>query len=402
MHEQSFISFVGGQGAKRLLDMLYKLAFNAKSNKIALDLTGFVPKTYSMTEECNILGLYDDTFIITKQENLVAIMSLQGLSYSNLMQKDLEGYFDTRQNVLNTISKDIQLRIVAKRRKEFINQSPNIDNPYAKAIITQFESKEIYKTEYFLVFDPNTTNTLTYKDLTNKDIPSNLCFYQTAIVKKNKQENENSSNETNSNTSSNKDKKNKFNKKTTFSATSKRALLIQTIERVKNIDFSQMDMKTQNKRKTMIELILDKKSIQIDEEFLDIKKHLEKFYSNKEQEPIAQTLENETEISCSYLWDKDFSLLEKHLENSLGHFTFESEFALLKDKETLNHLKIKQIGVLKVLTYEMIQTLKNQIIHLAQVVNEENLEKDEELVVYHLDFTLTKQSYKVMAQFCVK
>ncbi len=36
-HEQSFISFVGGQGAKRLLDMLYKLAFNAKSNKIALD-----------------------------------------------------------------------------------------------------------------------------------------------------------------------------------------------------------------------------------------------------------------------------------------------------------------------------------------------------------------------------
>ncbi|GHQ16386.1 hypothetical protein VN0283_04300 [Helicobacter pylori] len=48
------------------------------------------------------------------------------------------------------------------------------------------------------------------------------------------------------------------------------------------IDFSQIDMKTQNKRKTMIELILDKKSIQIDEEFLDIKKHLEKFYSNKE------------------------------------------------------------------------------------------------------------------------
>ncbi len=42
----------------------------------------------------------------------------------------------------------------------------------------------------------------------------------------------------------------------------------------------------------MIELILDKKSIQIDEEFLDIKKHLEKFYSNKEQETIAQTLEN--------------------------------------------------------------------------------------------------------------
>lgn len=160
-------------------------------------------------------------------------------------------------------------------------------------------------------------------------------------------------------------------------------------------------MKTQNKRKTMIELILDKKSIQIDEEFLDIKKHLEKFDSNKEQDLIAQTLENETEISCSYLWDKDLLLLEQLLENNLGHFTFESEFALLKDKETLNLSQIKQIGVLKVLTYEMIQTLKNQIIHLAQVVNEENLEKDEELVVYHLDFTLTQQSYKILAKFCV-
>ncbi|AZP94690.1 hypothetical protein CYK58_03750 [Helicobacter pylori] len=151
----------------------------------------------------------------------------------------------------------------------------------------------------------------------------------------------------------------------------------------------------------MIELILDKKSIQIDETLLNVKEHLEKFYSNKEQETIAKTLESQTELTCSYLWDKDFSLLEKHLENNLGHFTFESEFALLKDKETLNLSQIKQIGVLKVLTYEMIQTLKNQIIHLAQVVNEENLEKDEELVVYHLDFNLTKQSYKVMAQFCV-
>ncbi len=151
----------------------------------------------------------------------------------------------------------------------------------------------------------------------------------------------------------------------------------------------------------MIELILHKKSIQIDETLLNVKEHLEKFYSNKEQDTIAKTLESQTELTCSYLWDKDFSLLEKHLENSLGHFTFESEFALLKDKETLNLSQIKQIGVLKVLTYEMIQTLKNQIIHLAQVVNEENLEKDEELVVYHIDFTLTQQSYKILAKFCV-
>ncbi|MGL2856317.1 hypothetical protein ACQJ99_00820 [Helicobacter pylori] len=151
----------------------------------------------------------------------------------------------------------------------------------------------------------------------------------------------------------------------------------------------------------MIELTLDKKSIQIDEELLDIKKHLEKFYSNKEQNIIAKTLESETELTCSYLWDKDFLLLEQLLENNSGHFTFESEFALLKDKEPLNLTQIKQMGVLKVLTYKMTQALKNQIIHLMQVVNEENLEFDEELVIYHLDFKLNQNTYKVLAKFCV-
>ncbi|WQT11732.1 hypothetical protein E5A83_06910 [Helicobacter pylori] len=151
----------------------------------------------------------------------------------------------------------------------------------------------------------------------------------------------------------------------------------------------------------MIELTLDKKSIQIDEEFLDINEYLEKFYSNKGQEIIAKTLESDTELTCSYLWDKDFLLLEQLLENNLGLFTFESEFALLKDKESLNLAQINQMGVLKVLTYEMTQTLKNQIIHLSQVVNEESLEKDEELVVYHLDFKLNQQTYKVMAKFFV-
>ncbi|AVG73460.1 hypothetical protein [Helicobacter pylori] len=111
----------------------------------------------------------------------------------------------------------------------------------------------------------------------------------------------------------------------------------------------------------MIELILHKKSIQIDETLLNVKEHLEKFYSNKEQETIAKTLESQTELTCSYLWDKDFSLLEKHLENSL----------------------------------------KNQIIHLTQVVNEENLEFDKELVIYHLDFKLNQNTYKVLAKFCV-
>lgn len=211
-----------------------------------------------MAQECNILGLYDDTFIITKQENLVGIISLQGLSYSNLMQKDLEGYFDTRQNVLNTISKDIQLRIVAKRRKEFINQSPNIDNIYAKAIITQFESKEIYKTEYFLVFETITSNVKSFFEKKKLEMTTSINEELEESSKEDKQENENSSNETHSNTSSKKDKKNKFKKKITFSATSKRAFYLQNLAFLEEI-FKVMDTLNKNVeecKKISLELLL--------------------------------------------------------------------------------------------------------------------------------------------------
>ncbi len=105
------------------------------------------------------------------------------------------------------------VRIVAKRRKEFINQSPNIDNIYAKAIITQFESKEIYKTEYFLVFETITSNVKSFFEKKKLEMTTSINEELEESYKEDKQENENSSNETHSNTSSKKDKKNKFKKK---------------------------------------------------------------------------------------------------------------------------------------------------------------------------------------------
>ncbi|WP_120845857.1 hypothetical protein [Helicobacter pylori] len=60
----------------------------------------------------------------------------------------------------------------------------------------------------------------------------------------------------------------------------------------------------------MIELILHKKSIQIDETLLNVKEHLEKFYSNKEQETIAKTLESQTELTCSYLTRSPYKLMK--------------------------------------------------------------------------------------------
>ncbi len=120
-------------------------------------LAGAMPKVYSMANENNILGIYDHHFIITKQENLVGALELQGLSYLNLMQQDLEHYFNARQNALDGIPNGVSVRIVAKRRKERIKQNSHLDNSYAKAIISAFESKEIFDHRYYLIFESTTS-----------------------------------------------------------------------------------------------------------------------------------------------------------------------------------------------------------------------------------------------------
>lgn len=50
--------------------MLEKL-LGAIKQKVSNYFLGALPKSYSMSEENNILGLYDEHFLLTKNENLV-------------------------------------------------------------------------------------------------------------------------------------------------------------------------------------------------------------------------------------------------------------------------------------------------------------------------------------------
>ncbi len=84
------------------------------------------------------------------------------------------------------------------------------------------------------MFETITSNVKSFFEKKKLEMTTSINEELEESSKEDKQENENSSNETHSHTSSKKDKKNKFKKKITFSATSKRAKLIQTIERVKN------------------------------------------------------------------------------------------------------------------------------------------------------------------------
>lgn len=119
-----------------------------------------LPKNYSIIKENNILGIYNDDFIITKKENLVGMITLEGVNYSNLSQNDMCDLFENRLNTLNAIAEGVELRIITKRRKYLFNQKyDDIPNIYAREIINLWEGKEkVYSNEYFLIFESKSAN----------------------------------------------------------------------------------------------------------------------------------------------------------------------------------------------------------------------------------------------------
>ncbi|GAA8565332.1 VirB4 family type IV secretion/conjugal transfer ATPase [Helicobacter pylori] len=124
----------------------------AIKQKVSNYFLGALPKSYSMSEENNILGLYDEHFLLTKNENLVGILRLEGVSYTHLSTEQLQDLFTERQMALDSLEK-VVARLVVKRRKIDYQQSIQSDSKHLQAILNQFENKEVYENQYFLVLE---------------------------------------------------------------------------------------------------------------------------------------------------------------------------------------------------------------------------------------------------------
>nr|BEL13045.1 type IV secretion ATPase [Helicobacter delphinicola] len=118
-------------------------------------LIGVLPTIHSISEESNILGVYDDSFILTTNENLVGIVRLEGMSYSNMDAQDLEEHFSNRQLALDGLENFV-VRLYTKRREYILNGAIDTPNEYAKAIMERFERKSIFENHYYIVLE--TTN----------------------------------------------------------------------------------------------------------------------------------------------------------------------------------------------------------------------------------------------------
>lgn len=113
-----------------------------------------LPNQYSMCEENNILALYDEEYLITKTDNFVGGITLNGFNYNSISEDGLLSTLLDRINSLNALSDDIEARICVKRRELIYNKTYHIDNEYAQNIINKWErGQKVYTNSYFVIFE---------------------------------------------------------------------------------------------------------------------------------------------------------------------------------------------------------------------------------------------------------
>ncbi|CCF80879.1 hypothetical protein [Helicobacter bizzozeronii] len=187
---ESAILFYGSSGCRQLYLLLCKLAMRVSSNKIALDrhyakyVLQIVPRTLRMQldilEKVGLISLikgkrrYAYIYLkdyrklpsyqsvgLNKKANMPTPFFLTILAYSKKIAQALKEVTFTMQG----------------RHGLFTLKSPKDRGRMRRLndVILEFSPLQ----------DPNTTISLTYKQLTGKEIPSMKCFYQVAIVKKN-------------------------------------------------------------------------------------------------------------------------------------------------------------------------------------------------------------------------
>ena len=130
---------------------------NILKSLIDLSIKYLVPKNYSMIEENNILGIYDNHTVITKSENFVAGVEINGISYISLDDSKISTLFKARQNAINSIDDNVNMKILIRRRKKTFNKNYNMNNTHAKKMIDLWEgNEEIYENSYIILVETRT------------------------------------------------------------------------------------------------------------------------------------------------------------------------------------------------------------------------------------------------------
>ncbi|GHR48914.1 hypothetical protein JP0099_03710 [Helicobacter pylori] len=146
--------------------------------KIFNSLCSLVPKRYSMKEETNIVGIYNEHYLLSEKSNLVGTLKLEGISYLSLDDKEIAQKFNERILALNEIVDGVHFKIVAKRHKIFMHHEytqEEISNPFALEVINLWEQgvEDVYQNFYYLIFETKNDSIKGYLERFKKKITTN-------------------------------------------------------------------------------------------------------------------------------------------------------------------------------------------------------------------------------------
>ncbi|MFC3847621.1 integrase [Helicobacter baculiformis] len=190
---ESALLFYGSSGCRQLYFLLCKLATRSKSNKIALDRHY---ASYALQIMLRTLRLNLD--ILEKVGLISLVKGKKRYAYIYLKDyRELETYKSVGSNKKANMPTPFFLtllayyREIAKALKEVALKLKGrhgyyvLKFPRDKGRMRRFNDVIL---EFSPLDDPNTTVSMTYEQLTGKQIPNMKCFYQIAIVKKNLKE----------------------------------------------------------------------------------------------------------------------------------------------------------------------------------------------------------------------
>ena len=117
-----------------------------------------LPNQYSMCEENNILGIYNEDYLVTKTENFIGAIELQGFNYNAATEQRLIDLSIDRINSLNALNDAMEARIIVRRRELTYNREYEIDNIYAEKLINQWENNQrVFINSYMIIFETKNT-----------------------------------------------------------------------------------------------------------------------------------------------------------------------------------------------------------------------------------------------------
>ncbi|RXK00451.1 hypothetical protein CRU98_04645 [Arcobacter sp. CECT 8986] len=140
-------------------------------------LLGFSKPLYSISEDNNILGKFDEYNLVTKDENFVTMFEISGISYNSLNDEKLVELLELRNIFINSVNSLFNISIFQNRDKKEIDNSINLNtnNDYADNLIKLYNNKlssTIYENKFYIAICTSKKNLKNFFDLQKDKITS--------------------------------------------------------------------------------------------------------------------------------------------------------------------------------------------------------------------------------------